>query len=109
MIRIISLAVGAFFSLALLLGLPPDHFAAPTAAQPEPAAAQPSAAAQPPAGLQVGAPAAPQVDGQGSQGSGVAAEEAGEEGAWPGRRNRISRMRAQFMASQEGSQLYYLD
>jgi hypothetical protein len=93
--------------LALLLGLPPGHFAA-TAARPAPAPTQLPAPTQPPAVSQAVAPTAAPADSQGSQGSG-AAEEAGEEGAWQGRRNRISRMRAQFMASQEGSQLYYLD
>ena len=98
-------------TLALLLGLPTNDPSASGAGQPAPAAAHPPAASRPPGGRQapagVEAATAP-ADSQCSQGSG-AAEDAGEEAAWAGRRNRISRMRAQFQASQEGSQLYYLD
>lgn len=98
-------------TLALLLGLPTNDPSASGTGHPAPAAAHPPAATWLPGERQVPAAveaAAAPADSQGSQGSG-AAEDAGEEAAWAGQRNRISRMRAQFQASQEGSQLYYLD
>lgn len=88
-------------TLAMLLGLPADHFAtqpapAPAPSQPAPAASQPV-----PAAAQAPVPAAAPEDTQGN--GGAAAE---EEGDLLGRRNRLSRMRAKFLASQDGSQLY---